>query len=191
MKNIMKYAISALFALALLGSSVFAAAESTTVTNRGQVITVTTLEDMAVNVKDADMYQDFSIYPSRLGQTGKIVRWYDYDKLGGAEGNIKLLPQIAVPKGLLIRDGYMYTMTAVAPTITATNSIQLTVADDIIATATNVAAATGLAAIVPVGTVATTKTTSFSTNQYVHLVVEDGTLTAGKFCVVLDCELAP
>lgn len=186
----MKNIISSLVALVLFGASVMAADSVTTVTNRGQVITITTLTDKAANVKDGDMYQDFSIYPSRLGESGKIIRWYDYDKLGGTAGTIKLLPAIPVPKGTVVRDGYIYTITALAPSVTSTNSIQLAAADDIIATCTNLAVSTGLSAIVPVGTVATTKSVTTSTN-YVELVIETGTVTAGKFAVVLDCELAP
>jgi hypothetical protein len=184
----MKLAISSLAIMLVAG--VLVGAESTTVTNRGQVITVTTLSDTAANVKDADMYQDFSVYPSRIGMQGKIVRFYDYG-LSGVGTNVALLPKVKIPDNVLIRNGYYQILEAA--TTQTTNNFRLNSASDILASGTNGlhAAAGNRIAIVPVGTAATS--VQATADRYLTLEVTTGStsITNGRFMVVLDCELAP
>jgi len=184
----MKKFMISLMVLMAVGSLGFA---QTTVTNRGQVIEVQLLTDTAADVKDVDAYQDYSIYPSRIGEAGKIVRFYDYRVHGGtASSTIYLSPKVKVPNNVIVRNGYVKVMTATAPTYTATNSIGLNSAADIMALSTNISLASdAILAITPAGTAGTSVQ---ATNElYVTMGVSTVAITNGQFMLVLDCELAP
>lgn len=186
----MKKVLSAVFAIVLGLVALDVVQAATTVTNRGQVITVQKSTDTATDVRDLDVFQDMSVYPTRPGVPGKIVRWYDFDKLGGAVGTVKLVPEVAIPDNVLVRDGYIRVVTAVASADGAsTNSITFESAGDIAAAATNLLATTGTKATVPVGTAATAKLST--AERYLTTTIVGNPITAGKYMVVLDCELVP
>lgn len=195
MNKVMKYTVSMVIGLFIAGS-VFAQT-TTTVTNRGQVIINRLLTGVATDVKDGDMYQDFSIYPTRLGQQGKIVRFYDatnalQGKVGGT--TYQLLPAVAIPAYTLIRGGYIDCMVAFtkADGSTVTNSIGIASATDIMAARTNAFLSTGIKPIVPTDGAAT-NSIHLATNSYAYITVSGtgSSNTTGKIMVVLDCEMAP
>lgn len=191
MKKTTQNKVSAAFAILILlfVAGISFADTTTTVTNSlGQVITVKTLGNVATDIKDADMYQDFSIYPSRLGEMGKIIRFYDIAACG-VSTNARMLPLVKIPDNTLIRNGYYQVL--VATDVVTTNNIRLNAAADIVGSATNkVGEAAGTrTAIIPVGTAATA--VQATADRYLTFEITAGTPTTGRFMVVLDCELAP
>lgn len=187
MKNSMKLVVGAFLALFVCG--IVIADTTTTVTNRNQVITIKTLDNVATDIKDADMYQDFSIYPERLGQSGKIIRFYDVGKCGVSSTGATMLPAVPIKDNIMVRNGYYKVL---VPTgVITTNNVLLNTASDIVASATNsIHAAEGtVAALVPVGTAGTS--VQATAERLLKLAITDGTPTVGRIMVVLDCELAP
>jgi hypothetical protein len=184
MKNMLKIMIGC-FVVLMVAS--FADAQ-TTVTNRGQVISIQTLADTADAVANTNLYQDSSIYPSRLGEAGKIIRFYDSTECGVGT-NVNLLPAIKIPDNTLIRNGYYQVMTAGA--LLSTNALWLNTAADILASGSNSmhTAAGGRFAIVPVGTAGTAVQASGA--QYLKASITGVTPTNLVYMVVLDVELAP
>lgn len=176
--------------LALLVAGFVYADTTTTVTNRGQVITVKTLGNAATDAANLDVFQDMSTYAAKPGQAGKIVRWYDFSKQGGAMGTHKLLPEVAIPDNALIRNGYVFNVTAMtsATDNTATHAITLNTTGDIRAASTNLVT-TGISAVLPVGTAASA--VQATAERYLSTVIATEAVTAGKFMVVLDYDLAP
>lgn len=166
------------------------AEETTTITNRGQVIVIKLLDDVAADVKDLTVFQDHSIYATKPGEAGKIVRYYDFTTQGGAAGVTYLLPKVAIPANAVIRDGYIKVLTAVTPfTETTSNSLGIASAADVYAITTNGLLTTGIKATVPVGTAATA--VDLSAEGYLYQTRTGADITAGKYMVVLDYELAP
>lgn len=188
----MKKLIVSSMIVALLG--VFAlsgfAETTTTVTNRGETIVTKTLGNVATDAAKKSEFQDYSVYPGKPGEVGRIVRFYDFDSQGGAAGTIRLLPAVALENNLIIRDGYIKCMEAIVPQTGSTNSIELGDAE-VLATATNtLIAADAIYDVVPANTAATMLQTTNATS-YVEYVIEGAAVTNGKFMVVLDVELAP
>jgi hypothetical protein len=147
------------------------------------------LTDNVALDKDLTVIRDYSIYPGTVGMAGKIVRFYDFDVQGGAVGTIKLLPEVELKDNMVVRDGYIKVMTGILPA-TATNSISINSAADLLAAAGNsLPTANTFVATVPVGTVATF--VQLSDDRYVTLTIADNAITNGKFMVVLDVEMAP
>jgi len=181
-----------LFVLSLFAIVSIAVADTTTtVTNRGNVITVKTLGDTSTDTKDLDIYQDYSTYPGKPGEVGRIVRFYDFDVMGGkASVSHKLLPVVKIKDNVVVRNGYVDVMTAVAPIATTTNGLLLNAADDVLATGTNLLNVSGAyRAIVPVGTAATIL--ELTADRYLCFTNGPTAITSGKFMVVLDVEMAP
>ena len=173
-----------------IGAYMVVADTTTTVTNRGQVIIVKTLDNVATDVRDLNVYQDYSQYPTKPGDHGQIIRFYSFSTQGGAASStINLLPAIPLADNMLIRGGYVSVMTAVAPA-DYTNSLEIQSTADLKASASNNFCQTGIKAIVPVGTTATAIQMSSGTNL-VRFIIPANTLTAGKFMVVLDVDMVP
>ena len=158
--------------------------------NVAQAVTGSVLTDNVALDKDLTIYQDYSIYPGKIGEVGKIVRFYDFAKLGGATSTVyNLLPAIKLKNNTVVRDGYIKVMSPLVPLV-STNSMGLNSADDIKASSTNLLnTADTILAVVPVGTVATYK--QATNDLYVTFTLTEGAVTNGKFMVVLDVELAP
>lgn len=189
MNKLMKTVVGILALVAIVGVLSVKADTTTTVTNRGQVITIKSLSNVATDIKDSDMYQDFSVYPQRLGQSGKIVRFFDVAACGASGTNLTMLPAVAIPENILIRNGYYQVLTAMSPA--STNTIRLNATADILGSGTNgfENVAGTRAAIIPVGTAATAVQTTAA--RLLKFEVTTGTLTAGRFMVVMDCDYAP
>lgn len=168
---------------------VVVAATTTTVTNRGEVIVVKTLANVATDAAVVTDFQDYSVYATKPGEFGRIVRWYDFDVQGGAVGTVNLLPKIAVPDNAVINDGMIVVVTAIAPVVAAKHSLSLNSAADMLAAATNGLTSTGLKDVVPVGTAATS--VQLTADRYLTMTIADKAVTAGKFMVQLDYYLAP
>lgn len=177
----------------LLGYLAVAIADTTTtVTNRGQVITVKTLDNVATDEQDLDVYQDTSTYATKVGEVGTIVRWYDFGTMGSLEGRYHMKPEVPVPDNALIFDGFIDTITAFDSLgHNTTNKFSLITSGDLYAGATNAFFATGLDAIVPViGTKSTYIQTTSATN-FVDIEVIGETNYAGKCMVILRYIQAP
>lgn len=149
------------------------------------------LADNVALDKDLTEYPDYSQYPGTVGQSGKIVRFYDFAVQGGAASTtINLLPAIKVKDNTVIRSGYVKVMTPIAPLATVTNSLGINSTVDLLASGTNLMnTADSFIAIVPVGTAATFK--QATNDLYVTMSIGATAITNGKVMVVLDCEMAP
>lgn len=150
-----------------------------------------TLADNVTADKDLTVYSDYSVYPGTVGDSGKIVRFYDFAVDGGAASTtINLKPAIKLKDNTVIRDGYVKIMTPIAPVATVTNSLGINGTADLLASGTNLMhTADTFLAIIPVGTVATYVQTT--NDLYVTMTVGGTAITNGKVMVVLDTELAP
>lgn len=188
-----KISIVAVLGLVLaLGIYSVIADTTTTVTNRGEVLSVKTLGNTATDAADLNVYQDKSSYPLAAGQAGRIVRFYDFDKQGGAAGTtINLVPAIPVKSGTIVKSGYIHVMEAIAPVATVTNSLTINSAGDLLASGTNVCGAAGLnVALIPdLATLADWKTCT--ADRYVTMTIGATPITAGKIMVVLDVDRQP
>lgn len=170
--------------LAVLAVAVFAAGSvvfADVVTNSaGDVIEVVTLGS-ATNALDTSVIQDQSVYPTRVGEQGSIVRWYDFANNGGTAGaEIVLDPPIVIPSNTVVEWGYIQALTAFTPS-TNTISLGLNTAVDLLAATTNLGVASKRA-LIPVGTVATMVQ---ATNAVTVRLKPTGTITAGKAAVIL------
>lgn len=178
MKKLMILAVLMSFAVAYVSL----AETTTTVTNRNQVIQIKTYDNMVTDTKNLDIYQDTSKYATKVGEEGTIVRWYDFDKMGGTASSYKLVPEVVVPHGAIITDGRVLTLTKMTPT-TSTNSVGVMTATDIVASSTNFTYGTGLTATVPTGAVATD--IAMTSNSYARIYSTGSAITAGKIMLVL------
>lgn len=185
----MKRLLIGMFAIVLCAFVSASAATTTTTTNRGEVIVVKTLGNVATDAADETDFQDWSLYSTKPGQPGTIVRWYDFAVQGGAVGTVYLLPKVKIPDNALIRDGFIVVTTAIAPIVGATHSLSLESAADMKAAATNNLTATGIKATVPVGTAGTS--VQLTDDRYLTMTIADTAVTAGKFMVQLDYVMAP
>lgn len=189
-----KIAIVSIFAIVLgLGVAVYAA--TTTTNAAGVVSTRQTLADTSSDTKDLDVMQDLSTYPTKPGQAGKIVRFYSFDVQGSTVGKtVKLLPANPIKANTLVRGGYIKVLTAMTPAGgTITNSLELASTGDIKAAATNSFLTTGVKTIVPGANGVQSAVIDTTAEGYVTMTTTAGgtAITAGKFMVVLDCEMAP
>lgn len=186
----MKKLIALLAVVGLVGLSAFAADTTTTVTNRGEVITVKKLTDVAADVTDLTVYQNVDTVAKGPGQIGTIVRYYDYAVLGGAVGAHKLLPAKVLPDNAVILGGFVKVLTAVEPVVGCTQSLWVESAADLVAAATNKFTSTGFVSVVPAMTGASAVQVD-GTDSYVTFTVAGTAATAGKFLVVLQYTVAP
>jgi len=106
------------FLLVIVGIMFACSVYAITVTNMGQVITITVLDEHAG--ADYSIVQDQSLYASRPGEIGTIVRFYSFDVDGGSTAIT--LKGGDVPDGMTVLDGYIDVVTAVTP-ITATTNV--------------------------------------------------------------------
>lgn len=180
-----KFSVMGMLAALVISGMVAITFAATEVTDQ------TTLEDNASSGADSTVFQDYSDYPGTVGKSGKIVRFYDFAKHGGAASStIYLYPKIKIKDNTVIRDGYIKVMTAVAPLTGPTNSIQINTTSDLLTAGTNLLnTADAFVAINPVGTVASY--VQATNDLYVTLATGGIAITNGKFMVVLDCEMAP
>lgn len=186
MKKFMKNVLSGLLVLgiaAFVTGVVLATDSTTTVTNElGQVIQVKTLSDVSTDLAKTNTYQDFSVYATRPGQKGTIVRWYDTSMgISATATNITLQPAVVIPKGAIINNGFVHTLQEFG-SVEVTNSIQLNVGSDILAASTNFAT-TGISAVIPVGTAGTA--VQATADRYL-ILKHTGAITKGKLMIVLD-----
>lgn len=172
--------------------SLAVAETTTTVTNRGQVIIVKTLDNVATDVRDLDVIQDTSTYASKVGERGTIVRWYDYGRFPNTEARRHMKPEIPLPDNALIQWGFLDTVTAFdSANHISTNKISFLTSGDIFAGATNTLFATGTDETVPVVETDTTWIQSTSATNYLDIESIGETNTAGKVMVVLEYILVP
>lgn len=108
---------------------------------------------------------------------------YDFAVDGGAIGSITLRGDNTIPAGSVILEGYIDVETAVAPTSVSTVALTVEGAGDIRAAAVASDLTTGRKDIVPVFTGATSVKTTVT--RSIVMAIAAGTLTAGKFRVVL------
>jgi hypothetical protein len=126
---------------------------------------------------------------TRLGNTvGSIVAIYDFSVLGGAVGTVNLKDldgnDAVLPKGAVVRDGFIRILTACAST-GGTGTIALTAnsAADLKA-AVDADTLSGNVAIIPVGTAATAIT--LTADRTLTCTIATAALTAGKFELHVD-----
>ena len=186
----MKKQICALLAVMLAVSvNLWAADTTTTVTNRGQVITVKKLTDVATDVRNLDVYQDTSKYATKAGEQGTIVRWYDFDAQGGTATAHKLLPEVAIPHGATVMNVYIKVLTAVAPIVGSTQAVHVEGGNDVVTAATNALTTAGMVLGIP--DYATVAHSIHVTEDRYAQVTFGAAVTAGKFMVVMDYILMP
>jgi len=107
-------------ALALVALAVTASA--VTVTNGGQVITITTLSELADSGRDVTVQQDWSTYAQFPGQAGQIIAFFSPQAVGSTASATYNLDQW-VPKGAVF--GEDSPRVFVSEAFEATNSVMV------------------------------------------------------------------
>lgn len=183
----MKKILTSLFVFALSLQLAVAA----TVTNRGQVIEITTADEVALAAADRVNPQDASIYAGRSGQRGTIVRYVDATNAVIAAGDAQVMqPPVVIPSNAVVIGGFAQVLERFLP---ATNlaSLGFATTTDILAATTNLSSVAGSKlAVVPVWTVGTSVETATNSLLNLHSDADNATFTAGKLMVVLDYFLA-
>jgi len=172
--------------LSLIGAAaIVSAAYGATTTNRGNVVSTTTLDEL-ISAQDAtNTVQDTSQYAGARGQRGTIVRWFRVAKNGGtAGGSLNWDPAVAIPSNAIVIGGYVEVTTGFVP---ATNllSIGLNSSADILAATTNLSVA-ARRAIIPVWTVGTSVKATNNLQLKLNADADNADFTAGVGNIVLE-----
>lgn len=110
---------------------------------------------------------------------------YDYDKEGGAVGDITLDRGDKLPEGAIVTSGVVHSQTAVTSGGSATIALKLNSSGDVLAaTAISNFTANALLDVVPDGTAS--NMVRISSAKYLTMTIATAALTAGKFVVALE-----
>lgn len=119
---------------ALLFGALALSAQAVTVTNAdGTTFTVTTLEEVAADVRSASIQEDQSKLPDQNNRRGYVLAKYDAAVDGGT-GAIEIGP--ALPDNVAVLGGYAQVVTAILPA-TATNALHIVSANDLLTAGTS------------------------------------------------------
>jgi len=99
----MKKVLISLVLVALMGT----VASAVTVTNAGQVITITTLGEETVANAVPSIIDDVSEYASRAGKSGMIVAHYAYDAFGGVANAVYDLGRDLPDNAVIVQTPYV------------------------------------------------------------------------------------
>lgn len=119
--------------------------------------------------------------PNRLHQDGVVgiaKATYDFDKHGGAIGDISL--ELVLPNGAIIYDGVVDVLTAPTSGGSATVALKLQSSADLLG-ATAIASVTGLLNLIPASAVASAF--KLTADRTLKVTIATAALTAGKFNV--------
>lgn len=133
--------------------------------------------------------------PTYVGRTKWARAFYDFAKDGGAIGSITMRGD-AVPAGALILSATLHVSTGVLPVTTSTVALTIESAGDVraagVATVTTNGKIDGTAATQLTAITRATAPLVPSVDRSVVMAIAAGTLTAGKFSVLIEyVELAP